>query len=212
LGDVNKPNSFSHQLLQNIQDRTGYPPRIRVGGNTQDRAKYCDTCPETLNNTFADGNTEAVNVTFNRNLFTVLNDNVPSEQEYTFGLNLGQDNVQFPLAELKAAQAYMNTSRIIAYELGNEPDFYNTRSTVRGPSWNVFTYVQQTTSFLSQLTASVLGPSGQKARNFPGYMYGSMFPDSFSIGTLLKLGVHKVVEDIKIFNLHCYFGDVCTRK
>lgn len=209
---MDKPNNFSHQLLQNIQDRSGHPPRIRVGGNTQDRAKYCDTCPETLNNTFADGNTEAVNVTFNRNLFTVLNENVPSEQEYTFGLNLGQDNVQFPLAELKAAQKYMNTSRILAYELGNEPDFYNTRSNARGPSWNVFAYVKQTTSFLSQLTTSVLGRNGQKAQNFPGYMYGSMFPDSFSIGTLLKLGVYKMVEDIKIFNLHCYLGDVCTRK
>jgi hypothetical protein len=212
LGDVNKPNTFSYQLLQNIQDRTGHPPRIRIGGNTQDRAKYCDSCPETLNNTFAGNNTEAVNVTFNHNLFTVLNNNVPSGQKYTFGLNLGQDNVQFPLAEIKASQTYMNLSRLLAYELGNEPDFYNTMAHFRGPEWDVFAYVEQSVSFLSQLTASVLGPNAPKSGAFPGYMFGSMFPDSFSIGTLLKLGVHKMVEDIRSYNLHCYFGDVCTRK
>lgn len=166
-----------------------------------------------MNNTFVPGNSEAVNVTFNRNLFTALNDNVPSNQEYTFGLNLGQENVQIPLEELEAAQTYMNLSRLTAYELGNEPDFYYQYWGMRNSSWSVVTYAQETVNYLLEITAAVLGKVPQQAAKFPGYMYGSMAEvTEFSIGSLVKLGVQKAVQQVKIFNLHGYFGDVCTRK
>ena len=218
---MNQPNSLSLRLLQNIQDLSGSPPRIRIGGDTQDVAQYCDDCPQTLNNTFSNNteiglfaNTEASNVTFNKNLFRVLNENVPSEQEYTFGLNFGQFNLHNTLAEFRAAEAYMNLSRLTAYELGNEPDFYAAYRQFRPLSWDVFDYAQQTASFLTQLTASL---SSSMTRHFPGYMYGSIAnapadQGNFSLGSLIKLGIKDAVDEIKIFSHHCYFGDVCTRK
>lgn len=214
LGDVNKPNSFSLRLLQNIQDLTGFSPRIRLGGDTQDVAQYCAACPQTLNNTFVPGNTEAVNVSFNHNLFTVLNDNVPSQQQYTFGLNLGGNDFQFPLEEFGAVEKYMNLSRLIAYELGNEPDFYNGHKTYRPAGWNVFSYATQSVDWLLQLTAS-LGSGNNKTSGFAGYMYGSMAtsPASegyFSVGTFIKLGIPDIVKQIKIFSLHSYFGNACS--
>ncbi|KFY04146.1 hypothetical protein O988_00965 [Pseudogymnoascus sp. VKM F-3808] len=215
LGDLNQPNALSLRLLQNIQDLSGFPPRIRVGGNTQDVANYCDDCTQTLKNTFASNieiNTEAANVTFNKNLFRVLNENAPSEQEYTFGLNLGENNLSNTLAEFKAVRKHMNLSRITAYELGNEPDFYSTNRQFRPLSWDIFSYAQQTASFLTKITASL---SKSEAKRFVGYMAGS-FANSpvdqgiFSLGSLIKMGIKEVVNEIKIFSNHCYFGDVCT--
>ncbi|KFZ04341.1 hypothetical protein V501_09191, partial [Pseudogymnoascus sp. VKM F-4519 (FW-2642)] len=87
LGDVDSPNVLSLNLLQNIEDIVGNPPIIRLGGHTQDAASFCDGCPETLNNTFTPGNDEAIAVSYNRNFFTVLNENVPPRQEFIFGLN-----------------------------------------------------------------------------------------------------------------------------
>ncbi|KAH8590030.1 hypothetical protein B0O99DRAFT_522066 [Bisporella sp. PMI_857] len=208
LGDVNQPNMLSFQLLQNIQNLIGSPPRIRVGGNTQDVAQYCHHCPQTLNNTFVPGNTEAVNVTFNKNLFVVLNENIPSEQEYIFGLNLGQNNIQYPFAEFTAAETYMNLSRFTAYELGNEPDIYYPYKGKRGPDWDVVAYASQTASFLLQFTASL---SKARTKDFPGYMYASItdLDGPFSFASLVKLRVPQVVEDIKIMSRHCYFGLAC---
>jgi hypothetical protein len=101
LGDVNAPNNLSLRLLQNIQDLVGQPPIIRIGGHTQDVAQYSSTCALTLTALYSDGNTEAYSVTFNKNLYSVLNNNVPSNQQFIFGLNLGQDSVAYPLAEVQ---------------------------------------------------------------------------------------------------------------
>lgn len=177
-------------------------------------AKYCPACVQTLNNTFTPGNAEAVNVSFNADLFKVLNENVPSEQQYIFGLNLGQEEVNIPLAELAAAQKHMNSSRLIGYELGNEPDFYASRRKIRPASWNVLAYVRETVNYLLQFNA-FLGPAAE-GDAFPGYMYGSLinrpWSQDFSIGTFVKLGVRNLVKNIKIFSEHNYFGDVCTRE
>jgi len=77
-------------LLQNVQDKSGLPPILRIGGNTQDIAKFCENCPVAMNSTYKAGSTEAVNVTFSKGLFKAMNENGPSNQNYIFGLNLGQ--------------------------------------------------------------------------------------------------------------------------
>lgn len=43
-----------------------------------------------MNSTYKAGSTEAVNVTFSKGLFKAMNENGPSNQNYIFGLNLGQ--------------------------------------------------------------------------------------------------------------------------
>lgn len=90
LSDLGEANAFSKQLLQNVQDIQGIPPILRLEGNTTDLAKSCEDCPQTMNNTFKTGSTEATNVTFNKNLYKVVNENMASQQEYIFGLNFGQ--------------------------------------------------------------------------------------------------------------------------
>lgn len=43
-----------------------------------------------MNSTFKPGRSEAINVTFSKSLFKILNENALPNQEYIFGLNLGQ--------------------------------------------------------------------------------------------------------------------------
>ena len=89
---MGKPNLFSKQLLQNIVNRSKVPAILRIGGNTQDRASFCATCPQTLssvvlNNPGDPKGSEAASVRFNAKLFDVLTDNVPAGSPIIFGLN-----------------------------------------------------------------------------------------------------------------------------
>ena len=205
LGDVNSPNKLSLRLLQNIQDLTGEPPRIRIGGHTQDVAQYCDTCTNTLTNVFQPGNLEAVNVTFNEKLFTILNDNVPSNQQFILGLNLGQNNVAYPLAEVEAAEKYLHSSRRLSYELGNEPDFYG--ASQRSP-WNVQIYAAQIISWVKQIKTST--------KTKTGWWLGSLaqlpiYQNNFSLPELGVLGVPEAIKTSNGYSDHTYPYSVCDR-
>jgi len=203
LGDLGSPNTFSRQLLQNIEDRLGAPPVIRIGGHTQDVARYCEHCTSTLANVFVPGNAEAVNVTFSKGLFEVLNNNVPSKQQFIFGLNLGQDDVQFPLAEVVAAEKYLRPERLRSFELGNEPDFFNVQ---RPHGWNVQIYAQQVVDWHSQInhatkrTLSVqLGAFAQQ----PIYMR------NFSLVELRQMGVAAKIGHVTSLSDHTYPFSIC---
>ena len=203
LGDVGSPNTLSRQLLQNIEDRLGAPPVIRIGGHTQDVARYCANCSSTLTNIFVSGNAEAVNVTFSKGLFEVLNDNVPSKQQFIFGLNLGQNDVQFPLAEVAAAEKYLNSERLGSFELGNEPDFYNVQ---RPDGWNVEIYAQQVIYWISQIQNATKMPFSLQLGAFaqePIYM------GNFSLAELGDMGVAATLGIVTSLSDHTYPFSMC---
>lgn len=152
LGDIQSPNKMSLRLLQNIQDLTGEPPRIRIGGHTQDASQYCATCTATITNKFSAGNAEAYSVIYNKNLFSVLNNNVPSNQKFILGVNLGWNNESVPQEEVAAAEKYMHSSRLLSYELGNEPDFFG--ASQRPRPWYAGLYADQIVSWINQIDAA----------------------------------------------------------
>lgn len=204
LGDVDSPNVLSLNLLQNIEDIVGNPPVIRLGGHTQDAASFCAACPETLNNTFAPGNDEAIAVSYNKNFFRVLNENVPPRQEFIFGLNFGGNDVSIPLAEVRAAEKYMHPSRLRAYELGNEPDFYGSQ---RPKPWNVQTYVAQQANWLGQLAK----------KTSKGFSIGALaqlpvYQGNFSLAEIVALGLSKKVDYAVSLSDHTYPYSMCDRK
>lgn len=98
------------------------------------------------------GNPEAINVTYNKDLFSVLNNHVPSNQKFIFGLNLGQNVESFPQAKVNAAEKYLRDSRILSYELGNEPNCYGTSQ--RPGQWNVQTYAAQIIDWTKQFQSA----------------------------------------------------------
>ncbi|KAK0101403.1 hypothetical protein ONS95_006577 [Cadophora gregata] len=204
LGTPGAPNTYSRQLLQNVQDRSGAPPILRIGGNTQGIAKYCENCPETMNNTFRPGSTEAINVTYSKKLYQAMNDNGPSNQKYIFGLNLGQDNVEILKAELAGALKYLDQSKLVAYELGNEPDHYTwPQVNYRSPAtWSMAAYVKQTLEWLPQLASGKRFQYGSSAAN-------PTTTSDFTMVQAVKWGISKI-KQIKIISSHSYPGNRCT--
>ncbi|PMD16272.1 glycoside hydrolase family 79 protein [Hyaloscypha hepaticicola] len=204
LGD-NGSNKLSKQLLQNIQDISGVPPLIRIGGHTQDAAKYCSDCSETLVNVFVPGNLEAVNVTYNKNLFSILNNHVPSEQQFIFGLNLGQDIEIFPQEEVEAAEQYLRDSRVQSYELGNEPDFYGPSQ--RAAPWNVQTYTSQVVSWIKEIQASTKTKRGWQ---FGALAQEAQWQGNFSIPEFNVLDVPENIKPLVAYSDHTYPYSICS--
>ncbi|KAI9653737.1 MAG: hypothetical protein M1821_006931 [Bathelium mastoideum] len=201
LGDVSSPNNLSYNLLNNIQDILGAPPVIRVGGDTGDVARYHPHNNQTITNVFVPNDFEAVNVSFNDGLFQVMNENVPENQTYIFTLNLGQDNVQYPLAEVQGAEAHLNASRLYAYELGNEPDLYVSNGR-RSEPWNVQIYAQQQVDWLTQIKQEI-------KNNSHGFQLGAIVGEptqigNFSLAEINRLGVPKLVGNVKSESEHTY--------
>lgn len=92
FGDVGSPNEYSRQLLENVIDKGGKSPILRLGGNTQDRSYFCEDCERTMNNVYNGTGpkaTEATLVTYNKKLFRLLQDNLDETQDFIFGLNFG---------------------------------------------------------------------------------------------------------------------------
>jgi len=115
------------------------------------------------------------------------------------------DNVEIPKAELAGALRYLNQSRLIAYELGNEPDHYIWPTVQYRPNatWDVLAYVKQTLEWLPQLSA------GKR------FQYGSVatspiLSGGFTMVQAIKLGVQKL-GTIKIISSHAYPGNRCSR-
>ncbi|KAF2230946.1 glycoside hydrolase family 79 protein, partial [Viridothelium virens] len=201
LGEVGSPNDLSYNLLNNIEEILGAPPVIRIGGDTGDAAQYNPHNNQTITNVFKPNNLEAVNVTFNSGLFQVMNENVPENQTCIFTLNLGQDNVQYPLEEVKGVEAHLNESKLYAYELGNEPDIYEYTGHRTEP-WNVQTYAQQQVDWLSQIKREINNTSH-------GFQLGALAVDpvdqgNFSLAEINSLGVPEIVGNVKSESDHTY--------
>lgn len=206
LGDTMKPNFLSQQLLQNVEDILGAPPIIRIGGHTQDAARYNQSSPDTLSNLFEPGNLEAVEVTFNSDLFHVLNENAVSHQQYIFGLNFGQNQVDYAKAELTAAESLLHASRLFAYELGNEPDFYS--ATQRPRPWNVDTYAQQQLNWIASLKTEIKHHSHQF--QLGAFAQEPIWQGNFSLAELTKMGLPESLGNVKSYSDHTYPFSVCS--
>lgn len=133
----------------------------------------------------------------------MLNNNVPSKQQFIFGLNLGQNDVQFPLAEVVAAEKYFKSERLRSFELGNEPDFYNVQ---RPYGWNVQIYAQQVVDWIlaiqkpTKRSLSIqLGALAQE----PIYM------GNFSLAELSQKGVVATIETVTSLSDHTYPFSIC---
>ncbi|KKA16216.1 hypothetical protein T310_10203 [Rasamsonia emersonii CBS 393.64] len=160
-----------------------------------------DNLTETMYNIFEPGNAEAVNTTYSKRLFQVLAQNSGPEQTYIFGLNLGS-SLSFLLTpafnfktkhfiEITAAATYLNQSRILAYEVGNEPNLY-TYTGLRNASWNVLEYADEILDWMPRLREAAGG------QRFPGYQFGTIAepPSAFGDFTQVQLAVMGVPQAI----------------
>lgn len=113
-------------------------------------------------------------------------------------------------AEITAAATYLNQSRILAYEVGNEPNLY-TYTGLRNASWNVLEYADEILDWMPRLREAAGG------QRFPGYQFGTIAepPSAFGDFTQVQLavmGVPQAIGSVRYIASHTYPQNVCTSK
>ncbi|MCJ1330096.1 hypothetical protein MMC10_006778 [Thelotrema lepadinum] len=137
-GNVSSPNTFSYNLLNNLGNLTGSKPAIRVGGNTQDYALYDPSLKVATNGTYTSSSSDYPTILSIGESFFESYSTWPDVQ-FTHGFNLanngtaGHDTL---VATAPLACNALSGGKLLAFELGNEPDLYKASAT-----WNEQSYV-----------------------------------------------------------------------
>ncbi|KAI7548168.1 hypothetical protein KC331_g4577 [Hortaea werneckii] len=188
FGDVGEPNFFSLKLLQHVTDRAGVSPVLRIGANTQDRASFCKNCNETIrtisNPDSADPKqSEALHVTFNEGLFDVITNNVPLGSRIIFGLNFRNGSLPFAVDEAVALSAYLDPALVMAYELGNEPNFFP--GSFRPENYSAKDYGQEMRQWIPRISEELSSRANFMLGSFAGPPV--FFSDDMKLNTLVKM-------------------------
>lgn len=111
--------SNTQQCVQNLQNLSGVPPPIRIGGTTQDRAVYDPSLAAYVDYSVPNYTVAPSNLTFGPSFMTLAGTWTGG---VVVGLNRGHDNLSNTIAAAKVAVERVPS--LYALELGNEPDLY----------------------------------------------------------------------------------------
>ncbi|CAG8960513.1 hypothetical protein HYFRA_00008233, partial [Hymenoscyphus fraxineus] len=122
------------QCLNNFRTLTGIWPPIRIGGTTQDRAKYDESSSAYVVYSVADPKDAPAALTFGKSFFELA---ATYAGNVVIGLNRGYDDIANTIAAAKVVRSSMPNLRAI--ELGNEPEYYlgaKQPVAVKAGTWN----------------------------------------------------------------------------
>ena len=225
-GTAESPNTFSANLLQNLKAVAGVGPCIRVGGNTQDNALYQVnyTAAEIGRNQYptlhpdVTGYVPFDNDVYGPELFKALGV-FPAGTQFIYGLNLAYDNSDYLDVITNTAEAVLSAldGNIYSFEIGNEPDLYDSTSPYRiGQNWSGAAYVEEwvTRSAAIQLQVSifvyckpkfqVLAQAGRQKNFFEAGTTASTIGTSFEIKMLAADNIDRD-DTVFHYNQHDYF-------
>ncbi|KAM0209044.1 hypothetical protein ACHAQD_011358 [Fusarium lateritium] len=210
FGDRKKPNKFSRQLLQNVADRSGSPTILRIGGNTQDRAIYCEDSRDTIHAVEnPDPNdpkqSEALYITFNSNFYHVLNENVPKKSPIILGLNYRNGTIEIAKDEILGAFEILDQRNVMAYELGNEVNLFGDH---RPKDYDVHDYAKDMKEWIPQLAAA--GPKYDPKFQFGSFAGPQLFKPDMTIRNLVSMGVPQSIPQVEYIAVHGYPWDICS--
>lgn len=116
-----QPRQWFVQLLNNLKNLTGKAPRIRLGGNSSDRSWYDPNGVP---------NPPRITYDITPQLFQALNRLSDSTGvQFVFGLNFARgDSAVYAIDEVRAIKSLLGYGKILAFQIGNEPDLYTTCS------------------------------------------------------------------------------------
>uniref|UniRef100_A0A0D2XRG6 Beta-glucuronidase C-terminal domain-containing protein n=1 Tax=Fusarium oxysporum (strain Fo5176) TaxID=660025 RepID=A0A0D2XRG6_FUSOF len=229
--EIGKPNKYFNQLLQNLGDRTGQMPTLRVGANSQDRGTV-DLRVKVMNATFPKPspdipNPEADHIYIGRD-FYALSGNLPMGTEFMWGLNFKALNKTETLAQARLLGDTFQGSRseltkhvrLAQVELGNEPDFWGetrySRSGSYGPEWDIQNYTNTWVSFAKAVSEEIdFGPSQSRhpclsSGAYTGFNIPEWQPEGSLIGGILA--DKKLKGKISQFTEHSYSGGYSAGK
>jgi hypothetical protein len=106
----------TNQCLSNWKDLTGVWPPIRIGGTTQDRARFDSQTPAYVVYKVASAADAPSTLTFGPSFMTLAG---KYQGSVVVGLNRGKNDIGNTIAAAKAAVGMGN---LLAIELGNEPE------------------------------------------------------------------------------------------
>ncbi|CAO3674026.1 unnamed protein product [Umbelopsis ramanniana] len=208
-GELGHPNQFTHNVIQNIVQRVGLPPAMRIGGNTQDRTYFdpsVDIAVRLPAGTAAVPNPTQTQI-FVGSKFFKLSENLPKNTVVTYGVNLKFNNLTDAVDEATALfnafpHGNQGSVKLELLEIGNEPDFYFD---------GVDSYAAQWTEFAKNISQAVKltpgkGPAFQ-AGDFAGHS-----ASNFSITRLLNTDILSGDTGARINTVsqHMYMGDGAT--
>lgn len=209
-------NNLTYNLLMNLQNYTGVPPHIRVGGNAGDTMLYNSSAtgyqfyenPDPVGNGYA---TKSDALFFGPDFWTAM-DYLPKGTPITYGLNLawqGDGWLDSIVAQANASLNSLQNANIVGFEIGNEPDLWHQNGFRPSNSWGATTYGQEWQQAAQAIYDQVLKPKGIGTNFFePAATATTATPtgEPYEITNLLNTGV-AVDNGVYVagWNQHDYF-------
>ncbi|KAJ7599271.1 glycoside hydrolase family 79 protein [Mycena floridula] len=218
-GTTASSNSFFFNALENLNDLTGLPPRIRIGADSEDHTTFNPALTSGSQTQFPPPTTtvpypEATKIVVGDGYYQLVQ-SLPANTIVTVGLNLGQNNlttVSLQAKSIKKAFASTSvTSRNIvldAVEIGNEADLYRNNG-LRASNYSIQNYVSDWKTFAANVTATV-GSTKFWGCAFAGSSHSStgFSPQSaFNSGLLTSIPPGSAITTI---SQHHYSGSFCS--
>lgn len=152
-------NNLSYNLLNNMANYTGTPPHLRIGGNAGDQQVYSSSTTGyryVKNPNAVSAQTNAY--LFGPEYFDAFN-NFPTNTPITYHINLayqGSGWQDLMVNTAAAALDAMTTSKIVGFELGNEPDLFVTNGYRTSSNWSAAAFALQWQSAALNIYNNVL--------------------------------------------------------
>ncbi|RDB31001.1 Beta-glucuronidase [Hypsizygus marmoreus] len=215
-------NQFFFNVLVNLNQLTGAPPRIRIGADSEDHTNFNQAVQTTQTVFRAITATvpypEALNITVGDAFYNAAQF-LPPNTRVTWGLNLGQNNLTAAFLEAKSiikafsSPAIRNSGIVLdAIEIGNEADLYLSNG-ARPRTYSIPQYVKEWTAFATS-TSSAIGISSSSSTKFWGIAFaGSSHSTSgFSPQSVINQGLLSSTAGSAIATVsqHHYSGSFCS--
>ncbi|TBU37713.1 hypothetical protein BD309DRAFT_973450 [Dichomitus squalens] len=183
----------TNNCLANLATLRGAQPAVRIGGTTQDRATYNASLQTAVNYTVASPADAPTSLTYGPSFFTLANG---LKGDVTVGLNRQLNNQANTLSAASLAKS--SVSRLLALELGNEPDLYSSSSPIAsGTGWSNSIDISNEAKWFTAL-APTLG------NIFQGAVYLS-----WNTSTLVSGIGSAALATIKTISRHSYPQSAC---
>ncbi|KAH8113180.1 hypothetical protein DFH11DRAFT_1776844 [Phellopilus nigrolimitatus] len=178
---LSAPNTFFLNALDNLAQRTGALPWLRIGADSEDHTDFSFRVQisETIFPASSAGTPypEASNITVGLDYYKLAKW-LPAGTHVIWGVNFGTDNLTAAFLEARAitdafadpALAHVTLELI---EVGNEADLYGGNGHRAASTWTIGEYVKEWTGFATNVSAvaNLSDPSGPK-------FFGCAFGDS----------------------------------
>ncbi|KAF8513917.1 glycoside hydrolase family 79 protein [Hysterangium stoloniferum] len=218
---IDSRNEFTYNALLNLQHYTGQPPKIRVGGNSEDHTIFSPTVTISETQTPPPSSItpypEATSITVGDGFFQ-LSKWLPSGTHMIWGVNFGSDNATNAANMAKSVMAAFSSKaakdaqvQLDFIEVGNEADLYRKPNHARRPTnWTEEDYVTDWINIATAvIDAAALQASQASAVGLQGAAFGGQVfsPTGIINDGILNSAPGRVIRQI---SQHRYSGAFCS--